>query len=1135
MRISKKLKLIISLSVVFLLLFGAGLVLKNILLRQIEKRIQSNFGYTRLYLSLLPPALILEDARSKSLSPFFSAKKVAVTISLRSLLTEEKPINIYIDHPILRIYEASGAKQEEKRRFELALPFSIQKGLINEGEVFYWGKENRYQAKGINALFLQKGDRFSIKAEVEEGMVFLPAVQHQLEGKAMVQLHGQGRQIKIERLVFQGEEFFLKVKGSLQDLFEPEFEFNTFFKLPTIFIADFLKLPFLWQGRTEGEGLLTRKEGLLSFRGSLSSDDLVLNQAAMGKVQGKIDFMETAVGTLELSVRKRSLPGGFLRIHFKKDRVWGEARRFHLDPIMNYLSLPYPISSPVWGNFSIERGDIQAEGELKDEIAERDDNKFAMKGPFRFQLRRNGEFSFSSPSLTSSFAQVEVKGEAQVEGFVEMRIQGEVRDLAQARRFTSLILDRSFAFPPIRGRGQADLHISGEFVDPRVEASFQFSPGGFDQFEVDAVKGQARIAEDRFFGRFDVSDPFMEGAINLFAEKEEFKVGIQMNRGVIEKVLTPLNIKLPLAGEGSGSFEVVQKLGEIRLKGDFSSPRATFGNQELKALSGRLDWEPDSLSLSDLRFVLHQGKVRADLSSQPESQEFDLDAQAEGIDLSSITPALKGTLSFDLKGKGVFGRDLAFGSFEIRDLEIAPLQKTEVRGQVKASYTPEQLYLELDGNFLPGENRVEATLNFPFGDEDLAAEIKGAYTNLSLLLPWKGAEGKLNYLAEIKGNKAHPQVRGVVDFKGSVFPFPRFAQALQDYSGLMFIEDSKVTLRSLKAKLGEGEVQGYGEIRLGEGGVRNINLKIDGKNMLLSPMERIRAFADGNLTLIKDYERFLLQGEFRIHRLSWRREIYEKIVFSSSPYYSSQRDSSFFDDLTLNIRLKADDNAWMENSLGRFRGRFDLTIGGSVFFPVILGEIEVIEGDVYFQDRTFNVLRGVVSFFNPSVIEPYLNFKGETYVKNYRVIFSLTGFTDRLNPELNSSPPLPPEDVLALLALGEAFKRTYSYDTTTKLSTASLLSFQLSEEAEKRAEELFSIDRFQITPFVLGSSAEMTARLTIGKKIARDFSILYSTNLATQREELARIEWELTDDVSVVGMRDEKGRLSIDVKLHKRF
>jgi hypothetical protein len=97
------------------------------------------------------------------------------------------------------------------------------------------------------------------------------------------------------------------------------------------------------------------------------------------------------------------------------------------------------------------------------------------------------------------------------------------------------------------------------------------------------------------------------------------------------------------------------------------------------------------------------------------------------------------------------------------------------------------------------------------------------------------------------------------------------------------------------------------------------------------------------------------------------------------------------------------------------------------------------------------------------------------------------------------------------------------------------VSFQLSEEAKKRAEGLFVIDRFRIDPFIMGSSPEMAVRLTVGKKISRNFFILYSANLRAQREEIVRLEWELTNDLSIVGMRNEEGRISIDVKIHKRF
>ncbi|MCJ7580865.1 MAG: translocation/assembly module TamB, partial [Candidatus Aminicenantes bacterium] len=516
-------------------------------------------------------------------------------------------------------------------------------------------------------------------------------------------------------------------------------------------------------------------------------------------------------------------------------------------------------------------------------------------------------------------------------------------------------------------------------------------------------------------------------------------------------------------------------------------------------------------------------------------KEFDMDISTKNINLTSIFPSVKGILSLDLKGGGVFGQDYSSGKFAIKPLNVKPLQETEAEGEVRFGFTEEHITVSLDGNFLPGDNKFFVSLDIPFASEMLTGEIRGSFSNYDLFIPWSGAQGRVNYLGELKIFRRSLDVKGAIDFQGPLFPFPKFAHALRDYSGLIFVENERLTLRSLQGKIGGGDVQGHGIIQLGKNGIETIDLKLDGENLLLSPLERTQALAKGSLNLIKDSDRFVLDGDFDIQRLSWQREFDERFVFYSTPYSQIDRGEGFFDDLILNIRLHADDNAWMENTLGRIRGRFDLTVSGNMKLPIVIGDIDALEGQVFFQDRKFDIVRGRVSFSNPVTIEPYLSFTGETFVKDFRVTFSLDGLLDKLVPEFSSSPPLPPEDVLALLALGESFQRTYHYDRSTQQSTASLVSFQLSEEAKKSADKLFRLDRFRIDPFVLGSSAEMTARLTLGKRISRNFFVLYSTNLTTQREEIARIEWELTSDLSIVGTRDEKGRISIDIKIHKRF
>jgi len=1135
MKRKKKFKFVLILSIILIVLFGVGTVVRNILLNQLKHKIEESFGYSDLRFAIFPPTLILEDARSKSVSPFFSARKISVRISFSSLLSKERPLILLIDNPVLRMYGTE--KKEEKRedrRFSLALPFAIEKGLLRDGEFYYWGDETRMQVQKINAVFTQKGEEISIMGEAQENFLQLSSDKPPIEGQVNFLLEGKGNDLNIKRLKISGPRGVLKADGHLIDPLAPEIQLQTSYNLRADLLFDILNIPFESQGWIRGKGSVARNQGRVIIDTDFSSDDLVLNKIRMGQVDGNLDF-EGSAGRMDLDIQKRGDRQEFVRLHFNKDRIWGVARGFYLDPIMSYAGVPWPVVSPGWGDFALERDKFEANIEFRDEILESKDSKYSLNGLVEVNWDRKKKFSFFSERLDSGFFNVKLEGGLVVGQTVDFSIDGEIMEVKKARDFTALLLQKNFEFPEIRGRGESHIRIFGDFWYPQVRAKFNLSPGGFRNFNADSVRGEAEIKENEFYGFFLVDDPSIKGEIGVYAHDDELKVDSDLEKGRVEILLPGFDILTPLSGEASGKFEFKQKGEDLRLEGEFLSPRLEFSKQILTNVRGRLVWSGDTFSFPELEFDLYEGRIEGTVIFGLLNREFDVNIAGESIDLSSIYVPLKGDLSFQAKGKGKLGMDSASGSFEIKDLSLYPFQKTETWGEMQVTFTEQRIDLEMEGNFIPGENKFFISLGIPVRGDAIFGDVRGFFTNYDLLLPWTGAKGRINYIATINGTKTAPQVKGGIDFQGTVFPFPQFAHALRDYSGLVLFENGKFSLRSVQGKFGGGDIQGSGRIQLGRGGVEEIDISVEGRNLLLSPLERTRVLTDGNLSLIKDANQFFLEGEFLVHRLSWRREITEKFTFSTASSLGLRRQPNFFDDLMLNLSIKADDNAWMENSLGKISGRFDLNISGNINSPIVLGDIEALDGELYFQDREFRILRGRVSFINPQIIEPYLSFKGETYVKDYRVTFSLDGLLDRLNPDFSSSPPLPPEDVLALLALGEAFKRTYSYDVSTQLSTASLLSFQLSEEAKKRAEGLFFIDRFRIDPFVIGSSAEVTARLTVGKNISRNLSLLYSTNLTTQREEIIRIEWKFTRDFSIVGTRDEEGRASFDVKIHKRF
>jgi hypothetical protein len=1132
------------LRVVVAVLAGAGIlasavvVAKSYVLSRVRGRVGSAFVYDELRLTALPPALVLKNVRSKPPSTAFAAKAVSFRMSFWSLLKRDKPFIVVLDAPVLTLDAGLLGGDGGKRRPLLPAPFSVERGLIRDGRIVMEGKAFALDLKKVRAVLSQKGSAFSCRGDWEDGLFKDVATGREVSAAGALSLVGDGDEITLRRLTLTGPELSLDAKGRIVAAADPRFDLKILARLPADVPAETIGLPFLWSGRLRVEGGLVRDAGGVRYATKIESRDLRLNRVPLGQVSGSLEVGPDLAGRLELDILSREGRPASATIDFDRSRTHGTVRGFELDSIMSGFDIPWPVRSPFWGSFTATPQRVTADGEFRDEVKKAAGARFAFRGPVSLTWNGKDTLLFASPEIRSSFATVKAKGRLTLLGDCDVEIGGDVLDVRQARRFLSRVLRQTWTFPEIRGRGRARVRIAGPSATPRVDMEFALDEGGFDAFNARAVTGTAWVADERFHGAFAVKDPKFEGEIEVEADAQEYRTRLRAERAKVEAVLAGLEIPVPLAGEARGTFEVTQRVtdADAACEGDFRAEKLRFLDQALSGVSGKLGWREGTLSLTGLRFDIHGGEVRGDARLGLLDRGFDVDLQGRGIDLSELAPKARGRLGFACKGKGTFGKETAPGTFALDDLLVEPFQKTRAAGRLEVDYDFDgnRLGLKLKGGFEPGANEFEADARIPFAPETPAVSFKGSFGNLDLLVPFKGAQGSVNYLGEFRAEKGAPRVRGVVDFQGAVFPIPYFAHAVRNYSGLVFVENERLIVRSLRGTLGGGPVEGSGELRLGEGGVETIDLRAEGRDMLVSPYERTRGLADGSARLVKGPGQFLLEGTFDVRNLSWRRELYEKLAFSSIEELAP-RPPGFFDDLSLNLRFRSVGDAWLENSLGRVKARFDLSVTGSVRLPILLGDIEAVEGTVSFQDRDFKVLKGRVSFLNPLVVEPTLDIKGETYVKDYRVTVAVAGTPDRLKTDYNSSPPLPPEDVLALLALGEAFRRTYSYDRSTQQSTASLVSFQLAERAKLGTGKILGVDRVRIDPFLMGASAEMTARLSVGKKITKDLFILYSTNLTTQREEIVRIEWEMSNDFSLVGIRNELGRISLDLKLRRRF
>jgi translocation and assembly module TamB len=84
------------------------------------------------------------------------------------------------------------------------------------------------------------------------------------------------------------------------------------------------------------------------------------------------------------------------------------------------------------------------------------------------------------------------------------------------------------------------------------------------------------------------------------------------------------------------------------------------------------------------------------------------------------------------------------------------------------------------------------------------------------------------------------------------------------------------------------------------------------------------------------------------------------------------------------------------------------------------------------------------------------------------------------------------------------------------------------------AEKVFGLNRFSIDPSLIrGGVTNPTARLTVGRRITPDLTILYSADLVGANERLISVEYNVSDRLSFVLTQSQPDGFGFDVMLRQ--
>jgi len=431
------------------------------------------------------------------------------------------------------------------------------------------------------------------------------------------------------------------------------------------------------------------------------------------------------------------------------------------------------------------------------------------------------------------------------------------------------------------------------------------------------------------------------------------------------------------------------------------------------------------------------------------------------------------------------------------------------------------------------------------GDQRLDLTAKGSvnFKLIETFNPDFNTSGLVTVDMSISGTISKPVTQGRVRVENGAISYIDLPSALSDINGSLVFNQNRLQIESLTAHTGGGAVSFTGFANYYHKQL-NFDLAVHGQDVRLRYPPGISSTADADLRLVGTPAESTLSGQIDVNKLAMTPGFDFGAYLARSAQTSALPPTNpLLNRIRMDVHIVTAPELQMQTAIIRLSGDADLRLRGTAAKPVIVGRADVIEGEVYFNGTKYRLERGDVSFLNPVTTTPVLDLQATTRVRDYDISLNLNGPVDRPSVTYRSEPPLPTSDIIALLAFGQTTEQSAQLQQTGGQSfldqgaSSALLSAALNATVTSRVQRLFGVSRIKIDPQGLVTETSPTQTgpaVTVEQQVKNNLTITYTTNVAQASQQIIQVEYNISRNVSVVGLRDQNGVVSFDVRIRQR-
>ena len=394
--------------------------------------------------------------------------------------------------------------------------------------------------------------------------------------------------------------------------------------------------------------------------------------------------------------------------------------------------------------------------------------------------------------------------------------------------------------------------------------------------------------------------------------------------------------------------------------------------------------------------------------------------------------------------------------------------------------------------------------------------------------------GQLQMSVHAGGSLSAPKMGGYVKIVNASLSSESMPLGLSQGNGLLTLTPHRLLVTRFNGQIGGGQVSASGGIAYRP--ALAFDLGMSAKYISILFPRDLRETFGGNIALTGNMKSAMLQGQIQLYRVSATPQFDVTTLASQvGGGGASAAPGSFEQNLRLNIGLTTPIGISTETPTFSIAAGANLMVTGTAASPIVLGRVNINRGDMIFNGNRFLLRAGTLMFANPAQTIPNVNLSADTSIQQYKLHLRFEGTADKLRTQYTSTPPLPPADIINLLAFGQTTEASAANPTPGSLGAENMVASSVASQVTGRVQKIAGISQLSVDPILGGNGQNPGARVNIRQRVTGNLYITLSTDVTSTQNDMIEIQYNFTPKKSVDLVRDQNGGLHFNTRFKKTW